>query len=315
MAKKDTKKAAPTPDEVEALFADVDETGHTNASKARHEHRRRRAKKAAVEVDPLSGDDPSGSGIGKVITKTAVGFVLILLLVVVIAQVSCGVARRTGTARLAESVNVKNVASALRNGVEWGNGFTQFPEDFSVQEADESTGRVEVTVVDTSSKDEMESLSGSQIQAAALAVNALLNPNVNQVIYHVNVHVDGKGKFEQSTLFGFLKPTGEVKQFATFIWTKSVTSSGAFNFNCMITGLDADTAANLREKLTVQGGLLDAIIGDANASTTDSAATTGAAETGSAEESAAEAATTAEAAATATIELSATPAASTAAAN
>ena len=279
MAKKDTKKAAPTPDEVEALFADVDETGHTNASKARHEHRRRRAKKAAVEVDPLSGDDPSGSSISKVITKTAVGFVLILLLVVVIAQVSCGVARRAGTARLAESVNVKNVASALRNGVEWGNGFTQFPEDFSVQEADENTGRVEVTVVDTSSKDEMESLSGSQIQAAALAVNALLNPNINQVIYHVNVHVDGKGKFEQSTLFGFLKPTGEVKQFATFIWTKSVTSSGGFNFNCMITGLDADTAANLRDKLTVQGGLLDAIIGDANADTTGEAATTDAANT------------------------------------
>ena len=315
MAKKDKQRTAPTPDEVEAIFSDVDETGHTNASKARKERRRRKAKKAAVDVDPLSGDDPSGSNVSKIITKTAVSFVVILLLVVVLSQVACGIVRRAGTAQLAKDVDVKSVASALKNGVEWGNGFTQFPEDFSVQEADESTGHIEVTVVDTASKNEMECLSGSQIQAAALSVNALLNPNINQVVYHVNVHVGDDGKFQQSSLFGFLKPTGNIKQFATFVWTKSTTADGGFNFTCMITGLDADTAANLREKLTVQGGLLDAIIGDANASTTDSAATTSAAETGSAEESAAEAVTTAEAAATAAIELPASPVASTAAAN
>ena len=280
MAKKDRKSKTLTPDEVEALFSDVDETGHTNASKARKEHHRRRNKKAAVDVDPLSGDDPSGSSISKVITKTAVGFVVVLLVVVVLSQVACGLVRRMGTAQLAEDVSVKSVASALRNGVEWGNGFTQFPEDYSVQEADESTGRIEVTVVDTSSKNEMESLSGSQIQAAALAVNALLNPNINQVIYHVNVHVSDSGKFQQSTLFGFLKPTGNMKQFATFVWTKSTTSNGGFNFNCMITGLDADSAKNLREKLTVQGNILDAIVGNAStevADTEDAAATTGAA--------------------------------------
>lgn len=37
MAKKDKSAKAPTPDEVEAIFSDVDETGHTNASKARKE--------------------------------------------------------------------------------------------------------------------------------------------------------------------------------------------------------------------------------------------------------------------------------------
>ena len=288
MAKKDKKgNAAPTPDEVEALFADVDETGHTNASKARKEHRRRHAKKAAVEVDPLSGDDPSGSSISKVITRTAVGFVVILLAVVVLAQVSCGVARRAGTARLAESADVKNVASALRNGVEWGNGFTQFPEDYSVQEADENTGVIEVTVVDTSSKDELECLSGSQIQAAALSVNALLNPNINQVIYHVNVHVGDDGKFQQSALFGFLKPTGSLRQFATFIWTKSTTTSGSFNFNCMITGLDATAAENLRDKVTKQGGILDAVLGGASTGEAETeSAETGAATTGTADGSA-----------------------------
>ena len=281
MAKETKKNNAPTPDEVEALFADVDETGHTNASKARKEHKRRRAKKAAVEVDPLSGADPSGSSIGELITKTAVGFVVVLLLVVVLSQVACGVARRAGTAQLAKGVDVKSVASALRNGVEWGNGFTQFPEDYTVQEADENAGTIEVTVVDTSSKDEMECLSGSQIQAAALSVNALLNPNIKQVVYHVNVHVGDDGKFQQSTLFGFLKPTGTVRQFATFIWTKSTTSSGGFNFNCMITGLDAEAAENLREKVTVQSGILDVIVGNTS---TESAATTDAATTDAAED-------------------------------
>lgn len=266
------KPNEPTLEEVEAIFADVDETGHTNASKARHERSRRRARKAAVEIDPLSGEDPSGSNVSKVMTRAAIGVLIVLLLGVILSQVACGVARRLGTAKLAESVNVKNVANALRNGVEWGDGFTQFPSDFSVQEADENTGRIEVTVVDTSSKNEMESLSGSQIQAAALAVNALMNPNINQVIFHVNVHVDADGKFQQSTLFGFLKPTGNVKQFATFIWTKSATASGGVNFNCTITGLDASSAENLRSKLVVQNGLLDVIAGSASTE----AATTGA---------------------------------------
>lgn len=275
MAKKQNQNRDLTPEEIEAIFADVDETGHTNASKALKEHSRRRAKKNAVEIDPLSGDDPSGSSIAKVMSRTAVLTVVVLLLVVVLTQVSCGLIRRAGTSRLAESADVRSVASALRNGVEWGDGFTQFPEDFSVQEADENSGRIEVTVVDTSSENELESLAGSQIQAAALAVNALLNPNINQVVYHVNVHLDDNGNFEQSSFFGFLKPTGEVHQFATFVWTKSVTSTGSVNFKCTITGIDADTAESLREKLVASGSLLDVLSSadTAEAATTEAAAT------------------------------------------
>lgn len=271
MAKKDNKQTAPTPDEVEALFADVDETGHTNASKARKEHGRRRQKKAAVDVDPLSGEDPSGSNVGKTMSRAAFFVVAALLAVVIIAQVSCGVIRRAGTAQLANKVDNASVTSALRNGVEWGDGFTQFPEDFTVLEANEESGRIEVTVVDTASKDELACLAGSQIQAAALSVNALLNPNVTQVIYHVDVHVGETGKFQQSTFFGFLKPAGNVKRFVTFIWTKSSSPNGGFNFNCMITSLDETAAENLRDKVTVQGNLLDAVLG--NPATTEAAAT------------------------------------------
>lgn len=281
MAKKDNKQTAPTPDEVEALFADVDETGHTNASKARKEHGRRRQKKAAVDVDPLSGEDPSGSSVGKTMSRAAFFVVAALLVVVIIAQVSCGVIRRAGTAQLANKVDNASVASALRNGVEWGDGFTQFPEEYTVLEANEESGRIEVTVVDTASKDELACLAGSQIQAAALSVNALLNPNITQVVYHVDVHVGENGKFQQSTFFGFLKPTGNVRRFATFIWTKSSSSNGGFNFNCMITGLDETAAENLRDKVTVQGNLLDAVLG--SPATTEAAktaeASTGAATT------------------------------------
>lgn len=276
MAKKQKVTRDLTDEEIEAIFADVDETGHTNASRALKEHSRRRARKNAVEIDPLSGDDPSGSGIAKVMTRTAVFTVVLLLLIVVLTQVSCGLIRRAGTAQLAESADVRSVASAMRNGVEWGDGFTQFPEDFSVQEADENTGRIEVTVVDTSSENELESLAGSQIQAAALAVNALLNPNINQVVYHVNVHLDDNGNFEQSSFFGFLKPTGEVRQFATFVWTKSVTESGSINFKCTITGIDAETAESLRDKLVVSSSLLDVLSGaeTQEAATTEAAAST-----------------------------------------
>lgn len=277
MAKKDKRTQDITPEEAQALFADVDETGHTNASKARKEHSRRHAKMSAVEVDPLSGDDPSGSSINKVMTRTATATIIILLLVVVLTQVSCGLIRRWGTAQLAESADVRSVASAMSNGVEWGNGFTQFPEDFSVQEADESTGRIEVSVVDTSSGSELECLASSQIQAAALAVNALLNPSIKQVIYHVDVHMDDDGNLEQGSFFGFFKPTGDVTRFATFVWTKSITSSGGINFKCTITGIDAETADTLRDKLVSQG-LLDTItVAPATTANTEEAATTGAA--------------------------------------
>lgn len=141
--------------------------------------------------------------------------------------------------------------------------------------------------MDTSSKNELECLAGSQIQAAALSVNALLNPNINQVIYHVDVHVDDNGDIQQSSLFGFLKPTGTMKRFATFVWTKSTGVNGGFNFNCMITDLDATASENLREKVTLPTNILDAVIGD-SAATTEAASTADAVTAEAATEAAAE---------------------------
>lgn len=243
------QKGALTADEAEALFATVDETGHSDEERARRERHRRKEKGAGVDVDPLTGDDPSGSNVEKVIAKTAVVFVLGFLVLVVGVQVFFGVLRRANTANLSENANVRSVASALQGGVEWGNGFTQFPEDFSVIEADENTGRIEVSVTDTTSDNSLECFAGSQVQATAFAVNALLNPNIDTVVYHVNVHLDDNSNIQTSSLFGFFKPTGDLTSFMTFTWTKTQSSSGV-NFSCTITGIDAQLQSELRDQIT-----------------------------------------------------------------
>ena len=243
------QKGALTADEAEALFSTVDHTGHSDEERARRQRAHRKEKGVSLDIDPLSEEDPSGSNVGKVITKTAVSFVAIFLVLVVAGQVAFGVVRRSNTASLAEDANVRTVASALRGGVEWGDGFTQFPEDFSVQEADENTGRIEVTVIDTSSQNALDCFAGSQVQATAFGVNALLNPNIDTVVYHVNVHVGEDGKMQRSTLFGFLKPTGDVSSFMTFVWTKTQSESGV-NFSCRITGIDDTVQEELRDQVT-----------------------------------------------------------------
>ena len=265
MARRQTN--ALTGDEAEKLFETVDETGHSNEEVARRERSRRKEKGTGVDVDPLSSEDPSGSNVGKVIAKTAVGFVLVFLVIVVVAQVLFGVVRRSNTADLAHDVTVATVASALRGGVSWGNGFTQFPTDYSVQEADENTHRIEVTVTDTSSKNALEAFSGAQIQAAAFSVNALLNPNINTVVYHVNVYEDENGKIQDAHLLGLVRPSGSMKTLMTFVWTKTATAGGGVRFNCIITGLDDATAAQLQKAITSDNtpqGIISSILGNDN---------------------------------------------------
>lgn len=267
MAKSDIariQRGALTAEEAEALFATVDETGHTNEETAAKERRRRKEYGHGVEVDPLAGDDPSGSNVEQVMTRTAVTFVAVFLILVVAGQISYGIARRIATANLSEHVTIETVASALQGGVEWGNGFTQFPEDFTVSEADENTHRITVTVVDTSSKNALECFAGSQIQASAFAVNALLNPNIDTIVYNVDVHMDERGEFQHSALFGFLKPTGDIKRLMTFVWTKVTTDYGV-RFNCVITGVDAETEDQIRERITssfTPSALLSSVLGN-----------------------------------------------------
>lgn len=263
-------------DEAERLFGTVDETGHTNEETARSQRRRRGQRGQGVDVDPLSDVDPSGSNVEKVITRTAVTFVIVLFVAVVALQVVTTMVRHASTANLAEDVNITNVATALQNGVEWGNGFTQFPTDYSVQEADENTHRIEVTVTDTSSKNALEAFSGAQIQAAAFSVNALLNPNINTVVYHVNVYEDEDGKIQDAHLLGLMRPSGSVKTLMTFVWTKTTTASGGVRFNCIITGLDDATAAQLQKAITSDNtpqGILSSILGNDDGSSTSTTTT------------------------------------------
>ncbi|MBE5023273.1 hypothetical protein INF26_00105 [Olsenella sp. DSM 107455] len=243
------QRGALSADEAEELFSTVDHSGHSDEERARRQRAHRKEKGVAVDVDPLSGDDPSGSDVGKVITRTTVAFVLVLLVLVVGGQLVFGFIRRASTANLADTASVRTVADALRLGIEWGDGFTQYPEEFTVQEADENTGRIEVSVVDTRSANTLECFSSSQVQATALAVNALLNPNIDTVVYHVSVHVDEEGELQHSTLFGFLNPTGDVASFMTFVWQKTQSATGV-NFSCTITGIDETLQSELRDQVT-----------------------------------------------------------------
>lgn len=258
--------------DAEKLFSTVDETGHTNEETAARQRKMRSQGRHGVDVDPLSDKDPSGSNVGEVMTRTTTIFLVVFFLAVVTLQVSCGVVRRVSTRSLGNDASISSVVAAMSNGVEWGNGYTQFPEDFSVQEADENTHRIEVTVTDTSSSDVLGVFSTSQIQAAALATNALMNPDINTVIYNVNVHVNKAGKIQTSRFFRYLKPTGEQKTLMTFIWTKTSTAQGV-RFNCSITGVDSATEKQLRKSIT--NGVLDQVFGPSADEKSSSGATGG----------------------------------------
>ena len=261
---KRTTRGALSGDEAEELFSIVDETGHTNEDLAQKQHSRRQEKGTSVDVDPLAGEDPSGANTDQLITRSAIAFIAVFLVAVVVMQVGWGYVRRVTTTTLAEDASMRSVVSALNMGVEWGGGFTQYPSEFSVQEADEHTHRIEVTVTDSASSSELEAFATAQVQASALAVNALLNPNVDTVVYHVRVRRDEAGHFQKSRFFGFLRPTGAAAPFMTFVWTKSDAGDGV-RFDCSITGVDSVTQERLHDAITSKSTpatIISYVIGD-----------------------------------------------------
>lgn len=241
-----------TAEEAEELFSKVDNSGHANPERAEKERERRLEKGHGVEVDPLSEDDPSGSNVSRIIQRTGIILLAVVFAIIISIQVIVIVARRDNTANLSSNVTISTVAAALNGGIEWGGGYTQFPADFSVQEADENSHRIEITVVDTTSSNALLCFSTSQIQATAFSINSLLNPKIDTVIYHVKVHVDGNNKIENSSWFGFKQPTGNLTPFITFIWTKDTSADGQVHFNCTIAGVDEDLQESLRGQFLSQ---------------------------------------------------------------
>ncbi len=248
MARK--KYTLPNPDEVEALFATVDDTGHSNKERAEEQRQTRKLLGVPEQVDPLQDLNPGNANVEKLIRTTTMIFVISILVIVVLAQVGCSVARRYATANLASNVSYDTVYKALDNGVEWGDGFTYFPENFTVIEANERTHRVEVSVENITGKTAVDIFSTSNIQATALAVNALLNPDIDVVVYHVDIHENEYGDPETSKFFGLVKPGGETKRFLTFVWSKHVTADGV-NFTSSITGADSDLMDKLQKELNI----------------------------------------------------------------
>ena len=243
------KRAPLSKDEAAELFSHLNESGQIDpvgddAERASRERERQ------ASVDPLSNQDPSGSKAGDAISKTALACIVLVLVVVVGAQIGYGLVRRLNTANLSESVSVETVEHALRSGVEWGNGFTQFPSEFTVDEASETTGIIEVSVVDTESESELELLSNSQIQASALATNALLNDKIDRVIYNVYALVDESGAIQHDSFFGLVKASGTKQAMLTFIWTKAESDdSSSIDWELTIIGMDEATTESIQEQV------------------------------------------------------------------
>lgn len=256
------KKAPLSSEEAAELFSHLNESGLIDptledADRLEHE----RAHQASI--DPLSNQDPSGSKAGDAISKTALACIIAVLLVVVCAQFGYGLNRRLNTANLSETADVDTVTHALESGVEWGNGFTQFPAEFTVDEASEQTGVIEVSVVDTDSQNELELLSNSQIQASALATNALLNDKINRVIYNVYALVDEDGNIQHDSFFGLVSASGTKQAMLTFIWTKSESeNSTSLNWELEIVGMDEATTESIQEQVNS----VSSIVNDSTAS-------------------------------------------------
>ena len=245
------KKTPLTPEEVTELFAQLDDSGVLDPG-GPHRKRTRRT------IDPLSDEDPSGSNVDHAISRAAMAVIIGVLLLVLGMQLWYGISRRLNTANLSDTANAQTVSLALEGGVEWGNGFTQFPHDFTVEEADERTGIVEVSVVDTESSNELELFSNSQIQAAALATNALLNDNINQVVYNVSARLDEDGNITYDHLFGLLPAQGEESVIFTFVWTKYRSGDTAnIDWELRIIGMDEDIAGRIQEQVNSVSSLID----------------------------------------------------------
>ena len=277
-----SKRHNMTPDEAEELFSELDASGVLDPDRAaaregrakrrlfmrrtagatavaeREAADRERSRARAGKIDPLSEQDPSGSQVGKTISRTAVVVILGVFVFVLGMQIVYGVSRRLNTANLSDRTNSETVEHAMESGVEWGNGFTQFPQDFTVDEASEKTGVVEVSVVDTDSRNELELLSNSQIQASALATNALLNEKINRVMYNVYALVDESGAFQHDSLFGFIPARGARRAMLTFVWTKSQSSVPAnIDWELKIIGMDDDLAEAIQEQVNSVSSLTE----------------------------------------------------------
>lgn len=249
------KKHEMTPEEAEQLFSELDESGILDPNRGAGKEKKRRAR---VKIDPLSEQDPSGSQVSKTISRTAILVILGVFVFVLGMQIVYGVSRRLNTANLSDRANVDTVSQAMESGVEWGNGFTQFPALFEVDEASEKTGTIEVSVTDTDSKNELELLSNSQIQASALATNALLNERINRVVYNVYALVDSEGAFQHDRLFGFVPAQGMRRAMLTFVWTKAQSDSPSnIDWELKIVGMDDELAEAIQTQVNSVSSLAD----------------------------------------------------------
>ncbi|QWT17622.1 hypothetical protein KPC83_00125 [Collinsella sp. zg1085] len=242
-----------SPEEITRLFSQINEAGIVDIKRGNAQATPQRA------IDPLSLTDPSGSTAGRAISRTALAVIVLVLFFVLVLQIGYGVGRRLSTANLSESASKINVEHALATGVEWGNGFTQFPAWSHVDEADEAAGLIKVSVTDTSSKNELELLSSTQVQSTALATNALLNEKIQRVVYNVYAITDRKGNIQHNKFFGFIPAQGTRRAILTYVWTKEVSEhSNYIDWKLKIIGMDDKVARKIQNQVNSVSSLIEA---------------------------------------------------------
>ena len=120
------------------------------------------------------------------------------------------------------------------------------------------SGEVEVTVVDTDSANELELLSNGQIQAAALATNALFNTSIDRVVYNVYAYVDDAGNIQHDRFFGLIPAGGTCKAIFTFVWTKpDQANTSSIDWEMHIVGMDEQITSRIQEQVNSVSSLVE----------------------------------------------------------
>ena len=210
-----------------------------------------------LKVDPLSEDDPSGSKVGQTISRTAILVITLVLLGILGMQIWYGVARRLNTA------NLSRTSIAIRWSTPWHqawNGETALRSSRpTVDEADQRTGVVRVTVVDT----RLAQRAGDAFELADPGRGAgdqrpAQHDKIDRVVYNVCALVNRAGDFSMIPSLGFSRPRETRRAVLTFIWTKSVSSySNYIDWELKIVGMDDQTAQKIQEQVNSVSALIE----------------------------------------------------------
>ena len=112
-------------------------------------------------------------------------------------------------------------------------------------------------MLDTSSGNVLELLSNGQIQAAALATNALLNDKIDRVVYNVHAYIDEDSNIQHDSFFGMFPAHGHQSAILTFVWTKSSSNATNIDWKMRIVSMDDTLAERIQKQVNSVSSLIE----------------------------------------------------------